>query len=716
MASTQHQETGTDHAGLAPRLQRNLERNVAALRQHRTQLFRAISEFPWNSAGRFRIEPLDGVPTILQNVSDDTTREHWSPLRLSPQRGADAIAPYRQALSAPTAKTLCGLGDGQILQWLARNAPKQSHTGAGTVYLLEPDLELVIHCLMLHNLSGPGGPIEQRRFQWFVGPSWQTAATQALLDEPMLPNSGCVIGQGVDAPAITAFWKQLTARREAAYSADCAAVREHALSLNADVLTRVFSPDPPRQPRVLLMTSKHTTVLQYSTNDAADAFAQLGWDTRILVEREDHHVVGKEAVMRAAATFKPDLLFTIDHLRHEVNDLPEQLPFICWIQDNLPNLTSQRAGQRIGRREFVIGSWVENYVQRHGYPRNQCLTMRRLTRPLDALPSDGEGEDLVYVSNHSDQPAERLTTMLQQRGAPNLPDGASLVRTAGQHMVDHYESEKCLRESSDVRRLLTGAMPQLDVDTVHVLAKYLEELNTLLYRQQALRWAAEIAEQHGLSLGIYGKGWERHPRFKRFARGVIAYGEPLQQLTYRSKINLQLEPFAPTHHQRLLDGLAAGGFFLSRKRRPEDRAFRVWLELADTIDPSIATMEDARAALDETTLSKLDDIQTLLDTHRPDRSVQDIISWLRGPNQRSRFEAMRAAPLPPRYEDIAFLDRSELQMRITKYLSDAPLRKTIAMQQRDFVQREFSYAGGISDITSRIRNRLAEDAEATGTG
>ena len=43
---------------------------------------------------------------------------------------------------------------------------------------------------------------------------------------------------------------------------------------------------------------------------------------------------GQEHVL---AEFRPDLVFQIDHLRSEqAGVFPPELPFVCWVQDNLP--------------------------------------------------------------------------------------------------------------------------------------------------------------------------------------------------------------------------------------------------------------------------------------------------------------------------------------------------------------------------------------------
>ena len=57
----------------------------------------------------------------------------------------------------------------------------------------------------------------------------------------------------------------------------------------------------------------------------------------------------QHGIRRALDEFRPDLVFQIDHLRHEHGQLsPPGLPFACWIQDHLPHLQTPVAG-RSGR-------------------------------------------------------------------------------------------------------------------------------------------------------------------------------------------------------------------------------------------------------------------------------------------------------------------------------------------------------------------------------
>ena len=90
-----------------------------------------------------------------------------------------------------------------------------------------------------------------------------------------------------------------------------------------------------------------------------------------------------------------------------------------------------------------------------------------------------------------------------------------------------------------------------------------QQLIDRVLRHQTLEWAARWATSRSRTLRIYGRGWERHPTLHRFACGELEHGEPLRRLYQASRINLQINAYGSLH-QRLLDGLASGGFMLSR--------------------------------------------------------------------------------------------------------------------------------------------------------
>ena len=96
--------------------------------------------------------------------------------------------------------------------------------------------------------------------------------------------------------------------------------------------------------RVMGITSHYTTFLKYSMSDWLDAMDTLGHETRMVMEEADHQIANPLFFAEAIIDFKPDLILMIDHYRAEIPGLPRQIPCVMWVQDNLPNIFSAKAG------------------------------------------------------------------------------------------------------------------------------------------------------------------------------------------------------------------------------------------------------------------------------------------------------------------------------------------------------------------------------------
>ncbi|HMB94796.1 MAG TPA: hypothetical protein VKK61_02025, partial [Tepidisphaeraceae bacterium] len=96
--------------------------------------------------------------------------------------------------------------------------------------------------------------------------------------------------------------------------------------------------------RVMGFTSLFTTFLKYSMRDWLDGFDGMGHPTRMVMEQGDHEVTNPLYFAEQVIAFKPDLILLIDHFRGEMPGLPKQIPCVMWVQDNLPNIFSAKAG------------------------------------------------------------------------------------------------------------------------------------------------------------------------------------------------------------------------------------------------------------------------------------------------------------------------------------------------------------------------------------
>ena len=696
-------------------MQQRLCLNLAVLQAHRPAVYRAIIDAPPGQP--FEIVEGRAADATIAHVSETGRRTLLSPEGDPRAQMGQALDQLRETLERGDAIALCGLGDGYLLNHLSRHPPDLLMTMAQTVWLFEPDARLVLAALMLHDYAGSDGPIEQARIQWFVGPQYVQAFEQALIDDPMLPTPLMNVQHSIDSVSIDAAIQEVAST----FNTKAKRLMDQLDAMYAQrdraEWVALFSDNPPRRPRVLLPTSRFTTVLQHSSRDTADAFEQLGWETRILIEPTDHHRTTKLAARQVLAEFKPDLVFQIDHLRHEWDDVyPPHLPFACWIQDQLPNLLDAKAGAAVTLRDYVLTLVAPMYTDHYDYPMRQMIDVPKLTRvPQRPATWTSDGEDMVYVSNASQTHQQLIDATQQILPEAHWPGAAGIF---AQRMIELYDRGGALPTLWHIRVFIQQLADEhgwsLTDDIVVALIRFLNHpVNNALYRQQALSWIAAAAERHGLSLGIYGQGWEDHPEFAAYARGPVGYGQPLEDLTRRSKINLQIVPSICVH-QRLLDGLVSGGFFLVRHHASDTILPRVARFLTDHFDDTVNSIEAARSAA---SADVRDAFETLLQEaecyHHLDQPI-DLVQWIRTCQRGQLFDP--DGSVLPLIDDVSFDDAASFDDRLGRFIGDDSARREVSDTQRRAIEQRLTYTAGMRRVVQRIGELIdCEPASAEST-
>ena len=693
---------GGDVASVSTAVPLRLARNLAALERHRPQVLHRVRR-----AGVF--EAMQRYPlatTPAGHAVPSKRKADGSTVLIT--AGPDPLASARATLAELASVSARGevlavadLLDGHLVSALAAAPPKLLLTMQQGVEIVEPKTHLLIACLMLHDWWAEGGPIADRRFNWHVGPKAFSEYSQRLVNESMLLPPRVVLGRAKRSAAL---------RRVIDFSVRGRKSREDQWLARIEEYYRDFRPDAltvgtKHRPKVLLLTSRFTSVLQHSTADCEAAFKKLGWRTRVLIEPTDTHRMTTTAMHQALATFRPDLVFSIDTLRSQTDVAwPERLPYVCWIQDQLERLNTHEAGASITPYDFVLSVVRQMYTQQWGYPERQMVAMPKLTRP-PVLPErwTSDGPDLTYVSTASQQIPQLLEAFADHE----------VLRACAAELVAEYESGRQVATLWHMGQLVDrvcgrlGGKLEADQRTRAINALF-HPLNNALYRQQALGWVAEAADDLGLELALYGRGWDAHPRFGRYARGPVAYGPALEKLTRSSKINLQIIPSLCTH-QRLLDGLVAGGFFLVRSF-PGDTAMP---RLLEALPAGAQTLEEARA-MAGADLPRLEAALAEAECFSSLAIPIDPVAWMR---EVQRAELIGSSgTLLPGLEEVSFSDAASFRERLGVFVDDPAARRALAMEQRESVQHRLSYTAGLRRALARIGRLIGETQAAESAG
>lgn len=496
-------------------------------------------------------------------------------------------------------------------------------------------------------------------------------------------------------------------------------LRAHYGGLGADHWARRFVEADQKPLRILGLTSRFTTVLQYSMRDLRKAFERLGHTFETLIEPTDYDQPTAADWGRRIEAFRPDLIVVIDHQRTEYAQvIPPDVPYVCWVQDYLPHLTTEAAGRSMGPLDFYVAPDPDELARFYAYPRGRglCRTLATNDRLYRAAPLPDEALqrhrcDFSFVSNHSTTPEafhrKYLESYRHDPAAVQFIDALfdRMRRTAADDSAGtgFVTAGRLIGQTQAALGIAPGSVELRS----HLCRTYIHPLSELFFRQSALEWVADYCDRTGRTLRLYGRGWEDHPRLAPYARGVIENGEPLRAIYQATTVNLQIIGSGAIH-QRLLDGVAAGGFFLIRRasidRVHEDCARLLAMveelgieagrdypcedhpKLAQTVE-ALTVILGARPPSSAVTLSP-EDLQTV-------RQALDA-----GPR---RFAAAVFAD----YEQVSFGSRGEFEAAADRYLNDPEARRRVAAAMRNVVVSRYSYDALANDLLAFLRDRLS---------
>ena len=458
--------------------------------------------------------------------------------------------------------------------------------------------------------------------------------------------------------------------------------------------------------RILGITARYTTFLQHSMRDWLAGFESLGHQTKLLIEEADHEQLNSLSLAQACVEFKPHLVLLIDHFRAELGGLPDNVPCVMWLQDYLPNLFKPEAGAAQGVNDYVVGYNRTECTTKFGYPFERfvpamvAVNERRFAPP--ELSDDDRRRfecDVCFVS-HASKPAESI---IQDQIAQNTAQVKPLLIDAFERLHAIYQAGHCVSHPLHVRQVIDEAMVATRTSLTGESAQRLTDafthrVNNALLRHQMIDWAAET----GADIHLYGNGWEQHPRFAKYARGPADNATDLRTIFRAARISLQATPHGAVH-QRLLEGLASGGFFLIRYV-PGDMIERIYQPLwewcrSERIETDQRIQERATPlvwklieklkrtmGVDPFKLGMrlIDDLRTGADT-----------GWTRS----------AAALWPQHYDAVAFDSRQMMQQKLRHFLENESERCEIADAMRRVVVEKLTYRA----VNERLLRFVSKD-------
>ncbi|MHC5025720.1 MAG: CgeB family protein [Planctomycetota bacterium] len=543
------------------------------------------------------------------------------------------------AITAPEAIVIAGID----LTGHVEAVYEETNTATGAIspiLVVEPDLERLAAWLHTRDLRQL---LSDPRVEFFVGPDAVDALSRSLATRSYIAPPRSVLDGGSRlAPKDAA--DQIAAVYEAMardYAARLARLAERdSERTDEDLAARVRARGP-----VLALTSRHTTMLQYSLRDLGDALTGMGFDVKIAMEVERHHKMTHFQLVKLIEEHDPAFILLGNHMRFECAQAYGRIPIATWVQDPVPGILSREAGAAMGPRDVVCGYYMDRCVEEYGYPAEATCpipyfpvsTSAFHDEPLSDEAAAGCSCDVMYVGNRHETPETLYESWRATASASIHPlletirEHVQQLTKEGGHLVDNgvglNDPRRFVRHHAD---RLALDLTQESIDSIAYYFAY--RLFDLAFRTETLTWVARWATRTGSSFRLWGSGWSEIPELAAFACGPVEHGEPLRQAYRGASLVVQTIP-SGFLHQRSFEATLSGALVLTRFT-PSDfaalsvDAYRQLETRHDRGTPSVFPMFERTVFFDEPSFGALAD-EMRADEGARSRLRHDVASVIR---------------------------------------------------------------------------------------
>ncbi|MBR1390975.1 MAG: glycosyltransferase family 1 protein [Lachnospiraceae bacterium] len=327
-------------------------------------------------------------------------------------------------------------------------------------------------------------------------------------------------------------------------------------------------------PRILFLTSRFTTAVQYYFRDMADAACRAGCKCVVVKEENALQRVNPVSLIAQINRLKPDVVVCVDHFRFEEIDVPKQLVWITWIQDPLPDIMNPETPSKLLATDVVINqfySWkkLTDIYRDIDMMDASVPTNPLIYKPYKLSPQEWEayGADIAIVCHFT--PSEKAMLDLLK----DIPE--ELSNTLRSLHMDYYQmlyetgkplcGEKAFAEYVFKEwQKYEGVVSDKD-DLMPLVNHMATTYGQWTFRENLAHWILDAGFEN---LKLWGNGWNQIERFRPYAMGPAPNGEILSKIYQASKIVLGSNSVC-TAATRAGEAMMSGGFYLANYLPPE---------------------------------------------------------------------------------------------------------------------------------------------------
>ncbi len=333
-----------------------------------------------------------------------------------------------------------------------------------------------------------------------------------------------------------------------------------------------------QKPRILFLTSRFTTALQYHTRDCMLAAKRNGCDVELLIEPDGIHRIYERYEIERVAKFKPDVVFCVDHFRFRHLIFPKEVVWITWVQDPLPDIMDKSTPFKLGDKDFVMSHYTTwKKFNTIGYTERQLINApipanHHIYKPyqLNAGEKEKYSCDICLVCHGSD--VDKHIAEVVQSFPSKWQEIIGVMYKTYQKYV--YETGNIFYSEKAFVMYVEGFFRQnySSFFTIEII-KYLAEdmynyFNQRVFRQALVDW---ILDAGFTEIKLWGNGWTTEEKYKKYAMGSAENGETLSKIYQASKIVVG-NNIVTTAAARAWEAMLSGGFYISNYIPEEEDA------------------------------------------------------------------------------------------------------------------------------------------------
>jgi hypothetical protein len=269
--------------------------------------------------------------------------------------------------------------------------------------------------------------------------------------------------------------------------------------------------------RILFITTRGTTVLQYVAKNLSDAFNDLGYSTFISIEQnamqnwggnDSHGNANFAWHLKNIYEYNPHIIFNLDWLNNTfLND--EVFNFV-WFQDPMEILYNDEE-IRLRDRDFVYSLSIglhNDLNKKNVYNQYQSFCVNdKIFKPRSEII---KSKKIVFIGTSYIGHLQKYINDVNFQDV--LADAITL-----------FEQTSCLKtlkhDDSEIKYLM---------DKHNKSEDYINEIYRHLARDYCVEKLCQIDTDYEIE--IYGRGWEDNDIVRPYFKGIVEYGEDISKI------------------------------------------------------------------------------------------------------------------------------------------------------------------------------------------